>query len=111
MTLSRLWRPAVLTLALTLALPSRPFAHEIPPSVRVFVLVKPDAERLRLIVRLPLESVRDIEFPQRGAEYLDISRATPLLTDAARLWVADYIEFHEDGRPLPTGRVAAARVS
>jgi len=111
MTLSRLWRPPALALALTLALPSRPFAHEIPPSVRVFAFVKPEGERLRLIVRLPLESIRDIEFPLRGAEYLDIVRATPLVADAARLWVADYVEIHEDGRPLPTGRVSAARVS
>ena len=111
MTPSRLRWPVGLALALTLALPSRPFAHEVPPSVRVFAFVKPEAERLRLVVRLPLESIRDIEFPLRGAEYLDIARATPLLADAARLWVADYVAIEEDGRPLPTGRVAAARVS
>ena len=111
MTAFRLWRPAVLALALTLALPARPFAHEIPPSVRVFAFVKPEGERLRLIVRLPLESIRDIEFPLRGAEYVDIARATPLVADAARLWVADYVEIHEDGRPLPTGRVSAARIA
>ena len=106
-----MWRAAGLALALMVAVPAEPFAHEIPPSVRVFAFVKPEAERLRLVVRLPLESIRDIEFPLRGAEYLDIARATPLLADAARLWVADYVAIEEDGRPLPTGRVAAARVS
>ena len=111
MTTSRLWRAATLALVLTLVLPARPFAHEVPPSVRLFAFVKPEAERLRIILRLPLESIRDVAFPLRGPGYLDISRATPLLPDAARIWVADYIEVHEDGRRLPPGRVTAIRIA
>ncbi|HEX6053466.1 MAG TPA: HupE/UreJ family protein [Gemmatimonadaceae bacterium] len=111
MTTSRLWRAALLALAILVALPAQPFAHEIPPSVRVFVFVKPEAERLRLIVRLPVESIRDVEFPLRGPGYLDIARATPLLADAARIWVADYIEVRENGRRLPAGRVSVVRVA
>ncbi len=111
MTTSRLWRVALLALAFILVLPARPFAHEVPPSVRVFVFVKPEAERLRLVVRLPVESIRDVEFPLRGPGYLDISRSTPLLADAARIWVADYIEIREDGRRLPTGRVSVVRIA
>jgi hypothetical protein len=111
MTITRLCRAALVALAFTLALPSQPFAHEIPPSVRVFAFVKPEGERLQIIVRLPLESIRDVEFPLRGPGYLDVARVTPLLADAARIWVADYIEIHEDGRRLPPGRVSAVRIA
>ena len=67
---------------LTVALPSRPFAHEIPPSVTVLAFVKPEAGRLRLVVRVPLESIRDFEFVLRGPGYLDIPSVTPQLRDA-----------------------------
>jgi hypothetical protein len=109
--MSRAWRVVALTIALLFAAPSRPFAHEIPPSVTLLVFAKPEGDRLRLIVRLPLESIRDVEFPVRGPGYLDITRVTPLLPDAARLWVADYVELYEGDSRLPRGRVAGTRVS
>src|SRR3982751_4603024 len=88
---------AVLSL---LAFPSTPFAHEIPPSLTVFAFVKPEASRLRLVMRVPLEAFRDIDFPIRGAGYLDITRSTPLLRDAAKLWIADYVQLFENDRQL-----------
>jgi hypothetical protein len=105
-------RPALAAaLVATLALPSWSDAHEIPANVTVLAFFRPEAQRLRLIVRVPLEAMRDIEFPLRGPGYLDIAATGPLLHDAARLWIADYLEIHEDGRRLATGRVAATRVS
>lgn len=109
-TTSHIWRIALIALALTVAFPSRPFAHEIPPSVAVLAFVKPEGDRLRLIVRVPLESIRDVEFPVRGPGYLDIARTTPLLRDAAKVWIADYVEMYEGDRRLGGG-VAAAVVS
>lgn len=97
--------------AATIAFPSTPFAHEIPPSVTVLAFVKPEGQQLRLVVRLPLEAIRDVEFPLRGPGYLDVARTTPRLRDAARVWVADYVQMFEDDRPLPRGEVVAARVS
>ena len=43
----------VMTVAavLLIALPSIPLAHEIPPRVTVLAFVKPEGERLRLLVR------------------------------------------------------------
>ena len=96
---------------LTLALPSRPFAHEIPPSVTVFAFVKPEANVLRLLVRVPLESIRDFEIVLRGPGYLDLPSVNPQLQDAARVWIADYVELYENDRPLDRRRVAAARLS
>ena len=96
---------------LTVALPSRPFAHEIPPSVMVLAYVKPEPGRLRLVVRVPLESIRDFEVVLRGPGYLDLPSVTPQLADAGRVWVADYVEVYENDQPIALRRVAAARLS
>ena len=108
---SRVWRVGAIASALTLAIPSRPFAHEIPPSVTVIAFVKPEPGRLRLVVRVPLESIRDFELVLRGPGYLDLPSVTPQLQDAGRVWVADYVEVYEDDRPLELRRVTAARLS
>ncbi len=73
--------------------------------------MKPETGRLRLLVRVPLEAIRDVDFPQRGAGYLDIARTTPLLRDAANVWIADYVEMYENDRRLERGGIVATRVS
>ena len=86
-------------------------AHEIPADVRILAFVKPDASQLRLIVRVPLIAMRDIDFPRRGAGFIDLARAEPSLRDAATLWIADNIVLYEEDRRLPSPRVVEARVS
>ena len=108
---SRLWRVTAIAFLLTLAIPSRPFAHEIPPSVTVLAFVKPEPGRLRLVVRVPLESIRDFELVLRGPGYLDLPMVTPQLRDAGKVWVADYVEVYENDRPLELRQVTAARLS
>ena len=85
--------------------------HEIPSDVTVQAFVTPEGRRLRFLVRAPLESMRDIEFPQYGLGYLDLEAAGPFLRDAAQLWLADYVTFHEEDRRLGTPRIVATRVS
>ena len=92
-------------------LPAPAPAHEIPASVTVLAFVKPDGQRLRLLVRVPLESMRDVEFPLGGAGYLDIEAARPLLPEAARLWIANYLELYEGDSRLGEGRIVATRIS
>ena len=89
--------------------PSR--AHEVPARVTVLVFIKPASDRLRVIVRVPLEAMRDVTLPLRGAGYLDIERAEPLLRDAARLWIAGYLEFREGERRLSSDEVVSTRIS
>ena len=108
---NRAGRAIALAATLVVALPSRPYAHEIPPSVTVLAFVKPEPGLLRLVVRVPLESIRDFEFVLRGPGYLDIPSVTPQLRDAGRLWVADYVEVYENDHPLDRRRVTAARLS
>ena len=85
--------------------------HEIPTDVVVQAYLKPEGERLNLLVRVPLEAMRDIQFPQRGPGYLDIAAANGMLRDAAQLWIANDIDLYEDDRQLTDKRVAAVRVA
>jgi hypothetical protein len=102
---------AVLAAVLLMALPPRAPAHEIPTNVTVHAFVKPEGERMRLLVRVPLAAMRDVVFPVQGPGYLDVERAAPLLADLATLWISDYIELYEGGTRLQGERVAAARIS
>src|SRR5438309_11980877 len=83
-TLMRRMRvPSVAALILVLALPA--VAHDIPADVRVNAFVKPEGQRLRLLVRVPLKAMREVDFPRRGAGFLDLARADAPLRNAAKI--------------------------
>ncbi|MGH9314571.1 MAG: HupE/UreJ family protein, partial [Vicinamibacterales bacterium] len=104
-------RAAPLVLALLVLAPSRPAAHEIPADVTVQVFVKPDGDRLRLLLRAPLAAMRDVNFPTRGPGYLDLARADAQLRTAAMLWLAGSIQVLEGSARLPEPALAAVRIS
>ncbi|HLH42232.1 MAG TPA: HupE/UreJ family protein [Bryobacteraceae bacterium] len=86
-------------------------AHDIPNDVTVQAYLKPEGDRVLLLVRAPMSAMQEIEFPQRGPGYLDFDRADRFLQDAAVLWISGAIQLYEDGAPLPKPRLAAARAS
>jgi hypothetical protein len=97
--------------ALILALGLPALAHDIPVDVRVNAFVKPEGQRLSLLVRVPLKAMRDVDYPRRGAGLLDLARADAALRNAATLWIADNIELYEGDRRLTHPRIVHARVS
>ena len=73
------------------------FRSEIFHARQWKAMLKPEGERLRLLVRVPLVAMRDMAYPQRGSvDLLDLARAERTLRDAATLWIADDIELYED---------------
>ena len=86
-------------------------AHDIPNDVTAQVFLKPQGERLHLLVRVPLTAIRDVVFPERGPGYLDLERAAPLLPDAAQLWISSFIDLYEGDSRLPKPRVVATQLS
>src|SRR5262245_17952411 len=90
-------------------------AHDIPNDVTVQVFVKPDGSTLRLLVRVPLLAMRDMDYPKRlssnSADLLDLPRADSTLRDAATLWVADDFSVYEEGVKLAYPRVTEVRAS
>src|SRR5215472_3384686 len=98
-------------LSILLVVPVAVLAHDIPNDVTVQAFLKPEGDRVLLLVRAPMKAMRDVEFPQRGPGFLDFERADPFLRDAATLWISDAVQLYEDDTLLPRPRVAAVRAS
>ncbi|HEY4218767.1 MAG TPA: HupE/UreJ family protein [Gemmatimonadaceae bacterium] len=107
----RLVLPAIFAAALLVALPALGDAHDIPSSVMVLAFVRPQGRTLRLVMRVPLEAMRDVNFPFTGPGYLDLTAAAPLMSGAAKVWLADEVTMYEDGRQLPSPSIIATHVS
>ena len=88
-----------------------PVPHEIPADVVVRAFVKADDGTLRLVVRVPLTSMRDVTFPVRGPGYVEIEEASALLADQATIWIASYVALYEETALLPAPAVTATRIS
>jgi len=86
-------------------------AHEVPTDVVVQAFVKPSERQLELLVRVPLEAMRDVNFPESGPGYLIISEAEETLRDAATIWVAQEISFYENDALLDQWSIEAVRIS
>ena len=105
------WAVGVVVMLLMLLAPRAGEAHEIPKSVTILAFVKPSGDHLRLIVRVPLEAMRDVEFPLRGPGYLRLPELAPLLPQAAKVWIADDVRIYEESRRLSGARIVATRIS
>ncbi len=92
-----------------------PVAHDIPNDVTIQAFVKPDGRLLRLLVRVPLVAMRDMDYPKppgtTNPDLLDLRRADQTLGDAATLWVGDFLDLYENDETLAPGRVTAVRAS
>jgi hypothetical protein len=102
---------AACVFAAGLALPSLLSAHDIPNDVTIQSYVKADGQQVRLLVRVPIIAMRDIIFPQKDADNIDLGRATSQLHDAAILWLGDDVNMYEGDRDLGTEEVLAVRAT
>ena len=108
----RLRRTAALVVALVLLLPTwSGEAHEIPADVTVQAFVRPQTDSISMLVRVPLEALRDYEWPVREPGYLVVSEAAADVEEAVDLWIAGYVEMLEDGERLGAPTVSAVRVA
>jgi hypothetical protein len=107
----RAYALAAVVVLLALGSAGAPAAHEIPRHVTVHAFLKPEGDRLRVLLRVPLAAMRDIQFPQRGEGFLDIARSAPVLREAVTQWILPSLEIFESGKPLPAPVIVAARVS
>jgi HupE / UreJ protein len=107
---------SLLAAALLLATPSAARAHDIPADVTIQAFLKPDGHRLRLLVRVPLEALRDLSVPTRpgsssGNASVDLARLEPLLAGAATVWVGQNVDLYENDTALPGTSLLDLRVS
>jgi hypothetical protein len=106
-------RPVLLSFFAIVALvaSARPLAHEIPNEVTIRTFLKPEGQRLTLLVRAPLKAMRDIRVPQREGGFLDFSSLDPILEIAALTWIAPLVKLYEDDRLLEEPELVAVRAS
>jgi hypothetical protein len=97
--------------ALTLGWTASSPAHDIPADVIVRAFLNADGNDVKLLVRVPLESMRDVVLPLRGPGYLDIATADQALRDAAIIWIANQVELYEGGRRLESYELKVAKAS
>ena len=103
---------AAIAVALVLLLPTwSGEAHEIPADVTVQAFVKPEGGTLRMLVRVPMASLRDYDFATREPGYLEISESENMVLEAADVWVGDYVSMLENGNSLGRADLAAVRVA
>jgi hypothetical protein len=107
--LRRLAAAALAVLAWAMASPAS--AHDIPADVKINAFFKPDGNKLELLVRLPLASLIDTDFPTRGNGSLDIARADEPIRGGVKVWLTDNIDVYENGLQLEKPRVVTALVS
>jgi hypothetical protein len=101
----------LLVVAFLFLLPLCARAHDIPNDITVQMFVRPEGQQIHILLRVPLGAMRDINFPERVQGYLDLSGSAALLPDAAKLWIAGFIDVYEGGAQLPSLQVVATRIS
>ena len=108
---ARLRIALLISATMLLAFPLSISAHDIPNDVTINVFLKPEGQTLRLLARVPLKACRDVDYPRRGAGFLDIARAGDSLRDAATQWISDDVNLYEGSQLLEKPTVIAVRVS
>ena len=86
-------------------------AHEVPNDVKIQAFLRVQDDRLNLLIRVPMDAMREVEFPLRGPGYLDFPKLEPALRQAATLWLSDKIRVWEGGRLLGTPVIQNVRIS
>ena len=84
-------------------------AHDVPGEMRVHAFIRPEGDRLHVLLRIPLELLLNLNLPKRGPGYLDLAQIDEGLVRAIAATDKD-IELFEDGRRLRLQR-GNARIS
>jgi len=101
-----------LFIAILLFLPARLTAHDIPADATVHVFIKPDGNRLNVLVRMQMVSIHEIDWPVHKEDgTLDLSRIEPSLRDAATKWIGNRMDVYESDARIDSPKLAAVRLS
>ena len=106
-----MFRAKLLFCSLSLLVGGAATAHEIPSEVVARMLTRADGDRFQLALRVPLNSMRDVEVPEFGPGYLDIAALEPQLTELATQWIVPFVAVYEDGERLAAPSLEATQIS
>lgn len=94
--LARLLAPLLAAAALA---PLSAAAHDIPDRISMHAFVRPEGDRLHVLVRVPLTLLLNLNLPKRGPGYLDLAHADAAAVAGAAATAKDF-EIRADGAPL-----------
>ena len=86
-------------------------SHEIPNDVVVRTIIKPDVDKINLLIRVPLEAMRDMNFPTTGPGYLELEKMPELTMDAAEIWLGNFIDVYEEKNKIKDWQIEKTRIS
>lgn len=102
----------IAAVAIALLTVGRPaLGHDVPNDVTVRAFLRAEGARLRFVVRVPLDAMRDVDVPKRGPGFVDLARVDDALRHAATIWIIQNLELYEEDTRLGSPQVTAARVS
>src|SRR5262245_16430006 len=105
--LPRGWMCVSILLLLLIAAPS--YAHEIPVDATIQMFVKPEGQRLQLLVRAPLAAMRAVDYVTRANGTVDVSQIDVPLRIAAKRWISDNLKLYEGETLLPEPTIVSVR--
>jgi hypothetical protein len=101
---------ALLLAALTFfSLPA--FAHNIPVEATLQMFVKPEGHKLQVMIRVPLTTYTDAEYPRRDGDYVDLAKVDPSLRAAATVILLETLKMYEGDKELPKPTIVSTRMS
>jgi hypothetical protein len=101
---------ALLLAALTFfSLPA--FAHNIPVEATLQMFVKPEGHKLQVMIRVPLTTYTDAEYPRRNGGYVDLAKVDPSLRAAATVILVETLKMYEGDKELPKPTIVSTRMS
>ena len=109
--LNALRRRSALLVAALIFFASHAFAHNIPVSAVVQMYVKPEGQTLQVLVRVPLATYMDAEYPRRAGDYVDLAKVDPSLRAAATVILLETLTLYEGARQLPNPRIVSVRMA
>src|SRR5262245_1494323 len=64
-------------------------AHDIPNDVSIHLFLKPEGQRVQLLVRAPLAAMQDVQYTKLPSGFVDLTQIDFPLRNAAKLWIAN----------------------
>jgi len=85
--------------------------HEIPVDARLNIFVRPAGRVLSVLIRAPLGSLGDVDYPTRPGNTVAVSAADNALRNAVTTTLIPALNLFENARLLPEPEIAAIRMA
>src|SRR6185436_11306263 len=85
------------------------YAHDIPNDVTMHMFLKPEGQRVQLLVRAPLAAMQDVQYTKLPNGFVDLSQIDFPLRNSAKLWISNNFQLFENDVLLPEPEILSVR--